>query len=227
MENVMKKGNKNTVAVLMLGLTTILSGCDDNSSELDEKLTYQANISFVNTLSYMTDFYLDKRSISTGYSGLFDGDHAVSKDVPVNEVTSTYNYSYKVTNNMVNLGVKDSINDNKELRTTATLNNDDNLWVIAWDTSDESLLSVVSKKQNNNADVINVRIFGNGDYDVLVENNKLMTSEKGKVTSYLQINNCADDLSIAGKILDLCTGTFGKSYLLVVDGSREFIMAEE
>ncbi len=224
-EIMMSKSNKKIGIVI--ALAAALSGCGETSDELDDKLTHNAKITFINSLNYMADFYLDKRSISTGYSGLFDNDNAVSRDVPFNEVGITYGYSYKVINNMINLGVRDSINGNNEERMTTTLSNGDNLWVIAWKDSNDSTLSVISKKKSNNADVFNVRLFANGNYNVSVANSNVLTTEKGKVTEYLKISDCAEGLKVADKAIDLCSGDFGASYLLVVDANGKLVMAEE
>jgi hypothetical protein len=227
MENVMRMCNKKLVITLTLSLTVALTGCLDSSDKLDDKLTHEVEISFVNSLSYMADFYAQKRSISTGGSGLFDSDNLVSGDVPKNEVASIYNYSYKVTNNMLDLGVKDSVNANKEDRITSILSKDDNLWVIAWEYSGDRDISVVKKSQNNISDVFNVRLFANGSYDVAVAGSQVLTTEKGKVTDYLSVSSCADGLKVANNNIDLCAGNFGASYLLVVDNNGKLVMAQE
>lgn len=223
----MNNSNKILGIALMLGFTTALSGCGESSDKLDDKLTHEVEMSFVNSLSYMADFHVKKRYIDTGYSGLFDNDNVVSRDVPANSVGSTYRYSYKLINNMLNLGVKDSVNANKEERITTTLSNDEQLWVIAWETSGERALSVIDKKQDNNADVFNVRLFANGNYDVYVAGNKVLTTEKGKITDYLKVSNCGDGLKVANQVIDLCTGNFGASYLVVVNNNGKLVMAEE
>ncbi|EAR30810.1 hypothetical protein PTD2_04536 [Pseudoalteromonas tunicata D2] len=227
MEMTMHNIKKGFGIAFMFGLTAVLTGCGESSDELDDKLNHDVKITLVNSLDYMVDFHVKKRSISTGYSGLFDSDKIASKDIPSNSVANTYNYSYKVTNNMVNFGVRDSINADKEDRMTTTLSKNDNLWVIAWEASGDRELSVVDKKQSNNADVFNVRLFANGNYAVSVDGNHVLNTEKGKVTTYLKVANCANGLKVADKAIDLCTGDFAKSYLLVVDNSGKRVMAEE
>jgi len=227
MEIIMNTSNKGLRISLLFGFATILSGCGESSDELDNKSTHEARVSFVNSLDYMADLHLKKRNISTGYSGLFDNDTIISADVASNTVSTTYRYSYKAINNMINLGVKNSITTNQEERITKTLSNNDNLWVISWKASGEQTVSVISKKQNNNADVFNVRLFANGNYTVLIDNTKTITTEKGKVTDYLSVNSCANGLKIDDKFIDLCTGDFGASYLLIVDKNGKRVMAEE
>ncbi|TMO03119.1 hypothetical protein [Pseudoalteromonas sp. S558] len=223
----MNTSNKGLRISLLFGFATILSGCGESSDELDDKLTHEARVTFVNSLDYMADIHLKKRNISTGYSGLFDNDTIISSDVASNAVATTYRYSYKAINNMINLGVKNSITANQEERITKTLSNNDNLWVIAWEAAGEQTISVVNKKQNNNADVFNVRLFANGNYTVLIDNTKTITTEKGKVTDYLSVSSCANGLKVADKFIDLCTGNFGTSYLLVVDSNGKRVMAKE
>ncbi len=227
MEIVMSTSNKGFSIALLFGVAAALSGCGESTDELDDKLTHQANMSFINSLDYMADFHVKKRSISIGYSGLFDSDNIAAGDVEANAVGSRYNYSYKVINNMINLGVKDSINANKEERINTTLSNNDDLWVIAWQSSGKRALSVIDKKQNNTADVFNVRLFANGEYDVSIDDKKVLTTKKGSVTAFLAVSNCANGLKVANQAIDLCAGNFGASYLLVVDSNGKQVMAEE
>lgn len=227
LRDIMNRSNKGFIIAIAVSFSTMLAGCGESSDELDDKLTHTADLYFINSLPYMADFYVDKRNISTGYSGLFDSNNLVSADVNTNDIGSAYTYSYKAINNMINLGVKDSVNVNKEERTTTTLKNSDDLWVIAWEASGERLLSVIDKKSNNTADVFNVRVFANDSYDVSVDGVKILTTEKGKVTEYLSISHCVDGLKVAGRAIDLCAANIGGTYLLVVDNNGKRVMAEE
>lgn len=223
----MYKENKTLGIALMLGLTTVLSACGESTDKLEDQLNLDAQLSFINSLSYMADFHLKKRNISTGYSGLFDNESVVASDVPSKEVSDTYIYRYDVTNNMVNFGVKNSTYADKKEQMTTNLKKGDNLWVIAWESSNERALSVVAKKRNVEANVFNVRLFANGNYDVTVAGNTVLTTEKGKVTDYLKVSSCGDGLTVAAQSIDLCSGNFGASYLLVVDHNGLLVMAEE
>lgn len=227
MRIIMNGGNKGLGSALVLAVLAALSGCGESSDELDDKLNHDAKMSFVNSLSYMVDFHVKKRDILTGYNGLFDHANAVSRDVPTNEVGNTYHYNYKAINNMVNIGVKDSVNSNKEERINTTLSNGDNLWVIAWEASGDRTLSVIDKKKSNVANVFNVRLFANGRYDVFVDGDNVLTTEKGQITEYLKVNNCAEDLKVANNFIDLCSGNYGASYLIVVDNNGKLVMVEE
>jgi hypothetical protein len=211
---------------LIFGLVLTLSGCG-GSDELDKQLTHSANLTLVNSLGFMTDFHVKKRGISTGDSGLFESDSLVFSDVPAKNHSSVYRYSYQVTNNMVNVGVKDSVNANKELKASKTLSNGSDLWVIAWETSGERALSVIDKKQQLTKDVFNVRLFANGRYDVTVAGKRILTTEKGKVTDYLTVNNCARDLKVAEHVINLCAGNLGASYLLVANENGALVMVAE
>lgn len=223
----MNRGNKGIIVALIVSVSAVLSGCSGNSDELDEKLTHTVKMSFINSLAYMADFHVSKRNISTGYTGLFDSKNIASSDVKANDISSVYNYSYDAINNMVNLGVKDSINANQEKRITTNLSNGNHLWVIAWESSGSSTLSAINKKQHNTPDVFNVRLFANGNYDVSVDDTAILTTEKGIVTDYLAVSNCANSLKVAGNTIDLCTGNISSSYLLVVDGNGKRVMTEE
>ncbi|TMP37391.1 hypothetical protein [Pseudoalteromonas rubra] len=223
----MNNGNKGLGFALVLGLSAALTGCGEGSEELKEQLNHDAKMSFINSLDYMADFHAKKRSISSGYSGLFDSGSVVSADVPAKEVGQTYSYSYKAINNMINLGVKDSNSGEKQDRMNTTLKDGANLWVIAWEADGERALSVVGKKQDNKADVFNVRLFANGSYEVMVDGAAVAPTEKGKVTDYYAVSSCADGLQVADNAIDLCNGDFGKSYLLVVDANGKRVMATE
>ncbi|WP_027670394.1 hypothetical protein [Rheinheimera baltica] len=223
----MAKNSKGLGLALIFGITTALIGCGESSDELDEKLTHSASISLVNAWSSMADLHVAKRKFDSGYSGLFDTDNLVSQDVPVNEVGTPYRYSYKAINNIVNLGARDSISKNNEERTTKTLTNGEKLWVIAWEEGSVKTLSVITGKKHSKADTFNVRLFADGNYAVSVDGNQVLNTEKGKVTAYLEVNNCANSLKVADNAIDLCTAESGASYLLVVDRNGARVMAAE
>jgi hypothetical protein len=209
---------------LLAGLLASLMACE-GSDELDDTLSRDAEMTFVNTLTSMSDFYVEKRNISLGYSGLFNSDNIVSRDVPQNSVGETYSYQYKAISNLVNLGVKDS--NNNEQKNHHVLSAGDKLWVIAWGADGDEKLSVLAKKQNNQADTFNIRVFADGSYVVAVDGNQVVKTKAGEVTDYLTVNNCVDELVINGATIDLCSGDFGQSYLLVVDAKGKRVMAKE
>jgi len=223
----MAKNSNGLGLALIFSITTALAGCSGNSDELDEKLTHSASITLVNSWSSMADLHVAKRSFDSGYSGLFDTDNLVSPDVPVNEVGEPYLYSYKAINNIVNLGIRDSINKNNEQRITKTLTNGEKLWVIAWEESSSKKLSVVTRAQHNKSDAFNVRLFADGNYAVFVDSNNVLNAEKGKVTPYLEINNCANSLKVADIAIDLCAAELGASYLLIVDRNGSNVIVAE
>ncbi|AXT32617.1 hypothetical protein D1819_06865 [Pseudoalteromonas tunicata] len=199
-------------------------GCG-SSDEVDEALEKNAKFSFVNSLDSTSDFYVDKRSISLGYSGLFDSKNRVSDDVSQNSVGATYSYNYKAINNMVNVGVKES-NGNEE-KNYDTLKDGDNLWVIAWQSGNDKKISFVNKKKQDQADIFNVRVFASGNYSVAIDGNQATATKSGEISSYMAVNNCANGLAVNGVAIDLCTGDFGKSYLVVVDANGKRVMAQE
>lgn len=209
---------------LLAGLMVSLMACE-GSDELDDTLSRDAKMSFVNSLTSMSDFYAEKRNISSGYSGLFNSYNIVSRDVPQDSVGETYTYKYKAISNMVNLGVRDS--NNNEQKNHQVLRGGDKLWVIAWGADGDEKLSVLAKKQNNQANTFNIRVFANGNYAVVVDGNQVVKTKAGEVTDYIAINNCADELVINGAAIDLCSGDFGQSYLLVVDANGKRVMAKE
>lgn len=212
--------------ILLTSFCAGLLGCGgSDSNELDNTLSHSAALSFVNSLDASSDFYLDKRSISLGYSGLFDSKNKVSDDVNYNSVSATYSYSYKAMNNMINIGIKE--NNGAEEKNYHTLKNGDNLWVVAWLRGDEKKISVIPKKKQLQADQFSVRIFANGNYPVVVDGNQAIATKTGQISNYITVNNCASGLQINGANIDLCTGDFGQSYLLVVDAKGKRVMAQE
>jgi len=223
----MNINNKKMGIPLMLSFSIALGGCGESSDELDEKLTSNAKVSFINSLNYMADFHFQKRNISTGYGGLFDSDELAVSEVPAYEIGDIYNYSYKLINNMINIGVKNSVTASNKTRMTTTLDDNDNLWVIAWEASNEQFLSVIDKRKGNNANKFNVRLFANGNYNVYLSEQQIFTTEKGKATDYITVDNCNNELKIDEQNIDLCMANIGFSYLLVVDNTGKLVMAEE
>lgn len=211
-------------ATILTGLTAALMGCG-GSDEVDNALSHSAKLSYVNSLDVMSDFYVDKRSISLGYNGLFDSKNRASGDVDKNSIGATYSYTYKAINNMVNIGVKES--NGHEEKNYHTLSNGDDLWVIAWQSSNGKKLSFINKKKQEQADKFSVRVFASGTYSVAVDGNQTMATKAGEITNYMAVNNCANGLSVNGVAIDLCTGDFGKSYLVIVDANGKRVMAQE
>ncbi|WP_337117769.1 hypothetical protein [Pseudoalteromonas sp. B160] len=56
----MSTSNKGFSIALLFGVAAALSGCGESTDELDDKLTHQANMSFINSLDYMADFHVKK-----------------------------------------------------------------------------------------------------------------------------------------------------------------------
>ena len=230
MEIVMANMSKGLVFVLIFGVTSALLGCNGSSKEwddLDEKLTHSASITLINSWNTMADLHVAKRTFNGGYSGLFDADNLATRDVPANTVGAPYHYSYKAINNIVNLGVRDSISTNNEERGNRVLSNNEKLWVIAWEDTSGKMFSVINAKKHTKSDTYNVRLFADGNYAVSMDSNTVLNTEKGKVTAFLEVNNCANSLKLANKALDLCAAELGASYLLVVDRNGVRVMATE
>lgn len=227
MEIVMANMSKGLGFVLIFGVASAVIGCSGSSDELEEKLTHSASVTLINSWSEMADLHVAKRTFNGGYSGLFDADNLATRDVPANAVGTPYHYSYKAINNIVNVGVRDSISKNNEERSTRVLNNDEKLWVIAWEDTSGKTMSIVTRKQHTKSDTFNVRLFADANYAVSVDGNNVLSTEKGQVTAYLEVSNCANSLKVAGKALDLCSAEPGASYLLVVDRNGARVMATE
>ncbi|MGF1909937.1 hypothetical protein L4C38_10885 [Vibrio kasasachensis] len=225
MNNLFSK--KGLRLVLLTGFSAALIGCSLESDELKDALTHDAKMSFVNALDYMADFHVKKRYISSSYSGLFDSKNISSKDVPKKATGSTYAYSYRAIHNMVNLGVKDSNSNSNKQKMYKSLSDGDNLWVIAWESAEQIELSVISKKKSNRTGAFNVRVFADGNYNIVVDGTQVATTEKAKVSGFITVDTCADGLTINGAAIDLCTGDPGQSYLLVVDKNGKRVMAKE
>ncbi|MDE3273844.1 hypothetical protein [Pseudoalteromonas sp. G4] len=212
------------VSVLSLGLI----GCSESiTDDLDDALTHEAEFSFINAMDYSLDFHLQQRNLATGSSGLFDSKNLAAGNVQVNGYSSEYDYDYPAVMNMVNIGMRSAMSSQNEVKVHTNLSDDDEYWVIAWQNGVEKHLTLLEKKERDNANTFNVRIFANGVYPVTLKGSQVMTTERGKVSDFLTLDNCALDLTINGHAIDLCTGDFGESYLLVVNSDGKQVLVEE
>lgn len=221
-----KKAGKAVFVAGVLSLATV--GCSDSiTDDLDNALTHEAEFSFVNAMDYSLDFHLQKRTITAGSSGLFDSKNRVAGNVQVNGYSSEYNYDFPAVMNIVNIGMRSAMSSQNEVKMHTTLSDDDEHWVIAWQNGVEKHITLLKKKERDNANTFNVRIFANGVYPVTLKGSQVMTTERGKVSDFLTLDNCALDLTINGHAIDLCTGDFGESYLLVVNSDGKQVLVEE
>ncbi|MEC8327088.1 MAG: hypothetical protein VX100_13560 [Pseudomonadota bacterium] len=220
--------NSGKVALIVSALCFGAIGCSDSiTDDLDDALTHEAEFSFINAMDYSVDFHLQKRTISAGSSGLFDSKNRVAGNVQVNGYSSEYNYDFPAVMNMVNIGMRSAMSSQNEVKMHTTLSDDDEHWVIAWQNGVEKHITLLKKKERDNANTFNVRIFANGVYPVTLKGSQVMTTERGKVSDFLTLDNCALDLTINGRAIDLCTGDFGESYLLVVNSEGKQVLVEE
>lgn len=221
-----KKAGKAVFVAGVLSLATV--GCSDSiTDDLDNALTHEAEFSFINAMDYSLDFHLQKRSLTTGSSGLFDSKNRVAGNIQVNGYSSEYDYDYPAVMNQVNIGMRGAMSNSNEVKMHTNLSDDDEYWVIAWQNGVEKHITLLKKKERDNANTFNVRIFANGVYPVTLKGSQVMTTERGKVSDFLTLDNCALDLTINGRAIDLCTGDFGESYLLVVNSDGKQVLVEE
>lgn len=212
-------------SALLLGLLGVLAAC--GSDELEKELERSSTFTFVNALNYSADFHVQRRNISTGFSGLFDSSNRFASDVESNSSSGSHTYRYKAINAMVNLGVRNSMNHNDEVRLYKALGGNENFWLIAWSSAGDGELTLIDKAKSDQSGKISVRIFADAIYPISVDGSAVGATKKGDVTAYYALDNCNTSLSINDKTIDLCNGDYGSSYLLVVDSNGKKLIAKE
>ena len=221
----LKNGLKLLTAI---SIVSSLAGCDSSvSDELENALTHEAEMSFINTLDYSVDFHVQKRTLTAGSSGLFDSKNLAAGNVLSNTATDDFDYDYPAITNAVNIGIHSTNGAENEIKIHTNLSNDDELWVIAWQNGNEKRLTLLDSIEKDNDSTFNVRIFANGIYPVTIKGNQVMTTQMGTVSDFLTLDNCASDLRVNNHTINLCSGDFGESYLLVVDQNGEYVLVEE
>ena len=105
--------------ILCFSSSSAMVGCGSSGSkELEKVLTHKANFTYINALDYMSDFYVQKRLITTGSSGLFDDKHLAIANVEARTVSSQYDYDFPIATNMVNFGSLDSNSQENKISPT-------------------------------------------------------------------------------------------------------------
>lgn len=213
------------VALIMsvVGGAAACGGVDD----LDEELDRSSNFTFVNALNYSVDFHLQRRNISTEFSGLFDSKHRVTADIKKNSAGETYTYRYRATNPMLNMGVRNSISLGDEEKLYKTLSDKNNYWLVAWDSAGDNKLALLERVKNDQAGQLNVRIFADASYVISVNGSSAGSTKKGEATTFYSLDNCNTSLKLNDKAINLCSTDYGSSYLLIADSNGMRLIAKE
>lgn len=228
MRIVINKGLAKVALILsMMGGLAACGGGGGGGGELDEELERSSNFTFVNALNYSADFHLQRRNISTDFSGLFDSKHRVTADIKQNSVGETYTYSYKAINPMLNIGVRNSISLGDEEKLYKTLSDKDNYWLIAWDSAGDNKLALIDRAKNDQTGKMNVRIFADASYVISVNGSNAGSTKNGEATTFYSLDNCNTSLKLNDKAINLCSADYGSSYLLVADSNGMRLIATE
>lgn len=211
------KSLKTIIASAVITLFT-LTGCND-----DALTNNSATISYINALDKQATFYVKKGSDSSSvYSNKYKVTTLVQGD-----------YSDEIKHKWFGIqdsrfAVEDTNSRDEQVSIDYRLKDDRNYWSIAWLKNDEYNLSLFKRAPSNRDGLYRIRIFANDKLDVYLgaSTTKSLTTETGQVSNYLSLDKCTD-LVIEGNEIDLCSGDFGHSYLLIVNADGLIAMAEE
>ncbi|MCE2596452.1 hypothetical protein K6Y31_16775 [Motilimonas cestriensis] len=200
----------------------VLSGC--GSSDLKKLIETKAHFTYINTTDKAANFYLMRDDVldDDEQDELFNGGHQVFSNVAVNEA-QTYSHTYRAHQTGVHLGVSDSNTLIKQAKTSVNLDFEyketPKLWVVAWMMSSQFKLTYFGKESSDQDGVYKVRLFTHTAMPVSINGSGQvdLTTEQGKATRALAINNCASGLEVGGNKIDLCNADLGRSYLVVID----------
>ena len=207
------------VAAFSTSMLTLLSGCGGETiiDKIDEG---EVDITFVNSLDDMSNFHLKRNDIlrKSDVDNLFEDKYSIVSDVEKNSASTSYRYRYSLIENSIHVGVIDSLNLSLSAHTNHTLSNKHQYWAIAWHNGNDYAMTSIKKAPSNQSGVYKIRVFTHQDLSFtlngVAQNNKI---QAGKVTDALSITQCADGLIIGDNPIDLCSGDFGQSYLVIAD----------
>ena len=202
---------------IVISLLT-LTGCND-----DALSNNSATLSYINALEKQVSFYA---KMSSDSKSVYDSKHRVATLVKGEHSDEIKHKWFSIQDSVI--AVEDANSRDEQVSIRYRLKDDRNYWSVAWLKNDEYKLSLFRKASSNRDGLYRVRIFANDELDVYQGDNtvKLLTTKTGEVSDYLSLDKCTD-LIIEDNTIDLCSGDFGHSYLLVVNSKGLIVMAEE
>jgi len=221
----------NQISVLLIAVSTLLTGCNSGTAKVIGIDEAEADISYINATDEMTSFYLKKDKLfdNDDEDKLFRDEYIVVRDIQAGQASSRKEYEFPFIENGVHLGVQDSISEVKNRKISEHLSDNNDLWAIAWQNGNEFELSLIKRKRSNVDGQYRIRIFSSVNLPVYLNGSSNMATmaEKNKVTSHLSVNNCADSLTIGEQHIDLCHVDLGSSYLIIIDQDKLRLMVKE
>ena len=213
---------------LFVAITSSLIGCDDTSDKIVDNIdtTRQADISFVNAVGEMADFYVKPNYLNRD---VFDSQQK-AKTVFNSEVG---NFTFKWIDSG-SQGSQFGVRDTNTSTTSSTIDTDIDsnakYWMVAWLDGNQYQLTSFKKSSTRAANRFVVRVFSNTNLDIKInETDEIVAAtEKGKVSVPFTIDNCAAGLNVGGNYIEFCNqAEFGKSYLAVVNSAGKIVVIEE
>lgn len=232
-DNVVSSKIKSTTKTLLVILALLGTSCDSETVKdiLGISKDDEAKFTFVNALNDVASLHLkhNYNNISNEDDKLFDNKYAIFDDITVNGISSSYTYEYNMFENGIYLGVRESISQTKKTSIDARLKNEREYWAVAWLLGVDYKLSLFKKTNSDQANVYKVRIFASSVMNIKINGSEqvVATTEKGKISETFAIDDCANGLEVGDNFIDLCSGDFGKSYLVVADESGKRVIAQE
>lgn len=217
---------------LTLVVAATLTACGGSSSDDFKSVTEsEVNFNFINSTDLMMDFHIRRDDLfdKDDEDKLFRSNYIVADDIPKASVSGSYEYEYKNISNAIHIGAIDSNSLHYNAKSKATLSGGKKYWGIVWKDYNELQFDTFRQKRNEKANVYNVRIFSNINASVYINgnDNEALRLEKGKVSDFLTINQCANSLTINDSDIDLCGVNHGYSYLVVFNNNGDTIITRE
>ncbi len=222
----MFKFNKLMAPLGAAAISVGLVGCNSDDIILGIDIADKAYLKFVNNTDSSKTFYMN--SVKED-EALFRDDHR-TRDVSAQDASESYKYTWIKGFSNTRVGVEDSNSRTTQVSTEIRLRDKRDYWAIAWSlTSNDIQLSAFEQKTFDVAGEYTVRVFANAELDIVVgtSTTPLETTEIGKVTGFIGIQNC-NDLEVGGISINLCqNANVGSSYLVVVDDDGEVLVLKE
>jgi hypothetical protein len=224
---VTQKFKHNILALSVVFAVSACGGSDKVDTLLDDLIPKDksVNITFVNAVDEMASFYVQIRDLQRS---IFSDEDKAS-DIAANEMSSPYEHAWGESLNNTTFGVQDTNSQSKRRSVDYELNDNSDVFAVAWLSGTDYRLSVFEKQASNTADIYSVRVFANSQMSVKINDSDqvVTTTEIGEVTEKFEINNCATGLQIGENYIDLCTVDLGESYLVVADSNGKRVITQE
>lgn len=209
---------KYSSIILTTAILLFITGCDGDALSKND-----ATISYINALDEQANFYVKKSSNS---GSIYDCKH---KAISLMRGENSDEIKHKWFGlEKSELAVENTNNRKEQINIKEVLKDDRNYWLIAWLDGSDHKLSLFKKSSSSRDNLYRVRVFANNKLDVYLDdsNNKLLTTEVGKVSNYFSVEKCTG-LVVGDNNIDLCSGDFGRSYLAVVDDNGLITLVKE